>query len=165
MVVVAVLASLAGSVPVTAQDPLEWLAGNWIESTKPRSKGKAAAEPAATLQVEVAGGTLRIIENGADGEDLRCRLDGTESQYRQTKRQATVDYLLECAIGPQSVEMNGSLTAGGVQGFPPREFELTKKYELAKDGSLRKRDQLWGIIPGLGRVPISDTASTFARQR
>jgi len=158
------LTFLAGMAPVVAEGPLDWLSGDWTEPPV-KAKGKAAAGRRATLHVEVADGTLRIIENGAAGEDLRCRLDGTEIQYRQTKPQATVDYMLECEVGEQSVEISGMLTAGAVQGFPPREFEMTKKYELAKDGSVRRQDQLWGVIPGIGRVPVSDTTTSFSRNR
>jgi len=160
---VVLLASLAGNTPVVAQNPFEWLAGNWAERARP--KGKTATDPLGTLHVEVAGGVLRILENGANGDDVRCRLDGTEIQYRQTKPKATVDYTLECEIGPQSVEVTGLFTAGGIEGFPPREFELRKKYELATDGSVQRQDQLWGIIPGIGRIGLSDTTARFSRKR
>ena len=161
--VVVLLASLAGSIPVVAQNPLEWLSGDWAERARP--KGKAADSPLGTLHIEVAGGILRILENGADGEDVRCRLDGTEIQYRQTKPKATMDYTLECEVGQKSVEVTGLFRAGGIEGFPPREFELRKKYELETDGSVQRQDQLWGIIPGIGRIGLSDTTARFSRKR
>jgi len=162
--VVVLLASLAGSTAVVAQKPLEWLSGDWAErAAKP--KDKTAAGPPDTFHVEVAGGILRIQENGTDGDDIRCRLDGMEIQYRQTKPKATLDYMLECEIGPQSVEVTGLFTAGGVEGFPPREFELRKKYELVTDGSVQRQNQLWGIIPGIGRIGLSNTTARFSRRR
>jgi hypothetical protein len=164
-IAVALWAFLAGISPLAAQDSPTWLSGDWTELTKTKGKRKGADEPSGTLRVEVAGGALRILENGADGEDLRCRLDGTESVYRHTKKQATLDYMLQCEVGQQYVELTGLFTAGGIQGFPPREFELRKKYELAPDGSLRKQDQLWGIIPGLGRVAVSDSTTSFSKKR
>ncbi len=163
MAAVVVLASWAGTAPVAAQNPLEWLSGDWTEPAKRRSKG--ATGPLATLRIEVAAGMLRILENGAAGEDVRCRLDGTELQYRQTRPQATVDYTLTCELGPRSVAVSGAFTVGATEGFPPREFEIRKTYELAKDGSLRTHDQLWGIIPGLGRAALSDTTTRFSRNR
>ena len=161
------MASLAAVVPLSAQNSADWLSGEWIELVKPagRSKGKVVAGPAGTLQVAIGNGMLRIVENGAEGEDLRCRLDGTESVYRQTKTKATVDYMLECEIGSQSVEITGLFTAGRIEGFPPREFELRKKYELTKDGSVLKQDQMWGIIPGLGRIGLADTTTRFSRKK
>jgi len=159
--VVVLLAALAGSTSVVAQAPLEWLSGDWAERGRPKS----AAGPAGTLHVELAGGILRIHEVGTDGDEVRCRLDGAEIKYRQTKPKATVDYTLECEIGPRSVEVTGLFTAGGIEGFPPREFEMRKKYELAPDGSVRWQDQLWGIIPGLGRIELSDTTATFSRKK
>jgi hypothetical protein len=162
--VVVLLVSLAGGTAVVAQKPLEWLSGDWAEKAA-KPKGKAAAGPPDTFLVEVAGGILRIRENGADGDDIRCRLDGMEIQYRQTKPKATVDYMLECEIGPQSVEVTGLFTAGGIEGFPPREFELRKKYELATDGSVHRQNQLWGIIPGIGRIGLSNTTARFSRKQ
>ena len=159
--VVVLLAALAGNTIVVAQSPFEWLSGDWAERAKP----KGAAGLPGTLHVEVAGGILRILENGANGDEVRCRLDGTEIQYRQTKSKATVDYTLECEIGPRSVEVTGLFTAGGIEGFPPREFEMSKKYELAPDGSVHWHDRLWGIIPGLGRIGLSDTTASFSRKR
>jgi hypothetical protein len=161
--VVVLLASLAGSAPVVAQNPIEWLSGDWTERARPKSK--TAAAPPGTLHVEVASGVLRIVENGPDGDDVRCRLDGMEIRYRQTKTKATVDYTLECEIGPQSVEVTGLFTAGGIEGFPPREFEIRKKYELVPDGSVQWQDQLWAIIPGIGRIGLSDTKASFSRKR
>ena len=161
--VVVLLASLAGGAAVAGQNPADWLSGDWTERARP--KGKTASGPPGTLHVEVARGILRIQENGADGDDIRCRLDGMENRYRQTKTKATVDYTLECEIGPQSVEVTGLFTAGGIEGFPPREFEIRKKYELAPDGSVQWLDQLWAIIPGLGRIGISDTKASFSRKR
>jgi len=159
---VALLAMLAGITPVVAQNPLEWLSGDWTEHTRPKGKGPAA--PAGTLHAEIAAGVLRIVENGANGDEVRCRLDGMEIQYRQIKPKAKVDYTLECEIGPKSVEVTGNFMAA-TEGFPPREFELSKKYELAPDGSLQWHDQLWAIIPGIGRIGLSDTKADFSRTR
>src|SRR5262245_24149694 len=82
--VVVLLIALAGSTPAVAQNPLEWLSGDWTERTT-RPKGKTPAAPPGTLHVEVAAGILHIQENGANGDEVRCRLDGMEIQYRQTK--------------------------------------------------------------------------------
>jgi hypothetical protein len=163
MAVVALTASLAAAVPLVAQPSPDWLSGVWHERINARAKGVSG--PAGTLQVAVSTGLLRVLENGAAGEDLRCRLDGTEMQYRLTRSKAAIDYTLECLLGPQSVEMTGTMTVGATDGFPPREFELRKKFELAKDGSVRKQDQLWGLLPGLGRMAVSDTTTVFARRR
>jgi hypothetical protein len=161
---VVLLMALAGSIPAVAQSPLEWLSGDWTERTA-RSKGKTAAAPPGTLHVEVAAGILHIQENGASGDEVRCRLDGMETQYRQTKPKATVDYTVECEIASNSVEVTGTFKAGGIEGFPPREFEMSKKYELAPDGSLQWHDQLWAIIPWIGRIGLSDAKANFARTR
>jgi len=42
---------------------------------------------------------------------------------------------------------------------------MSKKYELAPDGSLQWHDQLWAIIPGIGRIGLSDAKANFARTR
>jgi hypothetical protein len=170
-VAIVVLAAVLGAVPAAAQDAPTWLVGAWTESARaknpPRGKGKdkAAAEPPFTLQAAIGNGIVRIVEDGAEGQDLRCRLDGSELAYKQTKKDATLDYMLRCEVGPQSVEMTGLFTVGAVEGFPPREFELQKKYELAPDGSLLRHDQVWAVIPGIGRVPISDSTTSFSRNR
>lgn len=160
-----VVALAAGTVPVVAQHSPDWLAGTWTERTKARAKNVSG--PAGTLQVAVSSGLLRVLENGPDGEDLRCRLDGSEMQYTQTRAtaQATVAYTLECEVGPQFVEVTGLMSVGATQDFPQREFELRKRYELGKDGSVRRQDQLWGLVPGLGRMAVSDTTTTFSRSR
>jgi hypothetical protein len=168
----AVLATVLSIVPAAAQDAPSWLAGTWTELARARAaasgKGqqrKTAAEPPLTVQAAIGSGIVRIVEDGADGQDLRCRLDGTELAYKQTKKDATLDYTLQCEVGPQSLEMTGLFTVGAVEGFPPREFELQKTYELAPDGSLRRHDRVWAIIPGIGRVPLSDASVSFARTR
>jgi hypothetical protein len=152
---------LAFSAGLPAHDSLAWLVGTWSEQI--RSKGNVTDRSPRVLQVEVADGILRVTEGGEDGDDMRCRLDGAETRSTQVKSKATVEHILKCKATSQSLEIRGRSVASGTSGIPPQQFEVEKKYEVAKDGSLRARFRLRGLVQGVGAIDLADERTNFAR--
>jgi hypothetical protein len=52
-----------------------------------------------------------------------------------------------------------------MSGIPPQQFEVEKKYEVAKDGSLRERFRLRGLVHGVGAIDLADERTSFARSQ
>src|SRR6266511_2107691 len=152
---------LAYSAAATGQNSLAWLMGRWSERIRP--KGGLTDRSPKILQVEVVDGVIRIIEGGDDGDDMRCRLDGAETRSTQVKSKATVEYMLKCKASTQSLEIHGRSIATGMSGIPPQQFEIEKKYELAKDGSLRARFRIRVLVQGFDPIEMADERTDFAR--
>jgi hypothetical protein len=157
------IVSLALGAGVAAQDSLAWLVGTWLEQIQ--SKGGVKDRSPKLLQVVVADGILRVIEGGQDGDDIRCRLDGTETRSTQVKSKATLEYILKCKANSQSLEIRGRSIASGMSGIPPQQFEVEKNYERAKDGSLRERFRLRPLVQGIGSIDLVDERTNFARSQ
>ena len=159
--VVTVLGLLALGGRATAQDSVTWLVGRWSEQIR---KGATARTPR-DLQFEVSDGLLRVIEISQDGDEFRCRLDETETRSTQVKSKATVEYILKCKVSGQSLEVRGRSVAFGMSGIPPQQFEIERKYDVAKDGSLRARLRLRGVMKGVGAIDLVDERTDFSRSR
>jgi|SRR5687768_15016167 hypothetical protein len=157
---VSVIGVLLSSCLVSADEPVKWLLGGWVEEVRKQDRESERAPN--SLHVEVADGALRIVEGGEEGEDLRCRLDGIETRYRHTKRRAAASYALKCKIARQSVEVHGRFVTIP-SGNPPVVFELQKKYQLSKDGSLDVRDRLSAPIEGVMDMTLWDEKTRFRR--
>jgi hypothetical protein len=147
--------------PALADEPLSWLVGSWTEEA--RKKGRDTQGPPGALRIEVGEDVLRIVEGVDDVNDVRCRVDGSETRYRQTKRSVVANYALRCKVGHQSVEVSGRLVAISGSGNPPVLFELRKKYQLAKDGALEVRDRMTAPIGGVIDMTLIDEKSRFRR--
>ena len=145
---------------VAAQGSLDWLTGTWME--RHQSKTRVANSPK-TLKVSITDSVLRIVDTQADGNDLQCRLDGTETRSTQTKSRTTVGYALKCKLGARLLEIRGRANSSGGRDFPPQEFEIEEKYELTKDGSLSVRTRIRGFVKPLGDLDLLDERAEFVR--
>jgi hypothetical protein len=146
-----------------AQGPVAWLVGTW-SAQLPVKAGVTKRTPM-ELQVEVANGVLRVTEIAQDGDEMRCRLDGVETRSTQVKSKVMVEHILKCKFGTQSLEIRGRYLASDMTNVPPQLFEVDKKFEVAKDGSLRVRFQIRAAVQGFGTIDMIDERVTFARSR
>ena len=159
-VAVSTVLVLAFSAYASAQDSLDRLMGQWSEQIRP--KAQAARSPR-SLQIESADGNIRVIEDGEDGENMLCRLDGAETRSTQVKSKAIVQYMLKCRASRRSLEVRGRLTISDKSGTPPQQFEIEKKFELANDGSLRARSRLRALARGVGAIDLLEESTTFSK--
>jgi len=159
--VAALIGLLSSGAIATAPDSVPWLVGSWSEQVRTG----ATAGPSKVLQFEMADGTLRVNEVRHDGDELVCRLDGTETRSTQMKSKATVEHILKCKVSGQSLEIRGRSVASGMSGIPPQQFEIERTYEVAKDGSLRERVRIRGRILGLGTIDLADERTDYLRNR
>ena len=155
----ALVAIVCAAGPVYGEQPVPWLVGDWSEESR-RDRGETK-RLATTLRVQLADAVVRMIEDGEEGQDLRCRVDGGETRYRLTRRGAAADYALKCKVGKQSVEIQGHIVTSPEN--QPVVLEIQKKYQLSKDGSMEVRTRVWSRIAGVGEVDLLDDKTRFRR--